>query len=365
MEGKAENPGAAVAVVIPSLNPDGKLSEYVAALRSLANWPIVIVDDGSDAAHAANFRSCMAIPGVTLLRHDVNKGKGRALKTAFTHLLEAAPELAGCVTCDSDGQHLPKDVMRCADALRSNPGALVLGCRTFGLDHVPFRSRFGNNTIRAFFALATGRRFSDTQTGLRAIPAGFMRELLGVAGERFDFETRMLLALGARPLVEVPIETVYLDGNKSSHFNPLRDSSRILGIVCAEIASRLWRFAAASLASFALDISLFAALHTWVFAELPRGRLALSVVLARVLSATFNYLANLRLVFGGGKSRHAPLKYAALAVALMAASYLLTKAALGMSPHAQAHVKATKALVDFLLFLASFGVQRLLVFSRR
>jgi dolichol-phosphate mannosyltransferase len=354
-----------IAIVIPSLNPDGNLPAYVAALRARTDWPILLVDDGSDAAHVPVFDACVAaVPGVTLLRHGVNRGKGRALKTAFAHLLAETPGLLGCVTCDSDGQHLPDDVLRCAEALRATPDALVLGCRVFGLSHVPFRSRFGNTTIRALFALATGRHFTDTQTGLRAISAPFMRELLGVAGERFDFETRMLLALGPRPLVEVPIETVYLDGNKSSHFNPLRDSMRILGIVCGHILSRLWRFTAASLASFALDIALFKLLHAVVLKDLGWGRLALSVGLARVASATFNYLANLHFVFGGMRARRSLAKYAALALCIVAASYALTAAALGASSFARGHVATTKAAIDLFLFLASYVVQRLCVFGR-
>lgn len=358
-------PSNDIAIVIPSLNPGDDLPSYVAALRALADWPIVLVNDGSDAERSPVFDKCAAAASdVTILRHDVNLGKGRALKTAFAHLLAEHPGLRGCVTCDSDGQHLPADVLRCADALRANPGALVLGCRVFGLSHVPLRSRFGNTTIRALLSLATGRRITDTQTGLRAIPAPFMRELLGVPGERFDFETRMLLALGDRPLAQIPIETVYIDGNKSSHFNPLRDSAHILGIVCGHILSRLWRFAAASFASFALDIALFKLLYAVILQDLPRCRLALSVGLARLASALFNYLVNLRLVFGGAASRRSLARYAALAVCIMAASYLLTALALGASDFARAHVATTKAAIDLALFLASFAVQRLFVFKK-
>lgn len=359
------SPSNGIAVVIPSLNPDDALLAYVKALRAKGDWPIVLVDDGSNAEHVSVFGKCVAAaPDVTLLRHATNLGKGRALKTAFAHLLAAQPELLGCVTCDSDGQHLPEDVFRCAGALMSNPDALVLGCRTFGLSRVPFRSRFGNTFIRAFFTLATGRRFLDTQTGLRAIPADFMRELLDVRGERFDYETRMLLALDRRPLIQLPIETVYLEGNKSSHFKPLRDSMHILSIVLGHIMMRLGRFVAASLSSCALDIVLFKIFHSFVFQDFRIGRLALSVGLARVVSATFNYLANLHFVFGGEKRRRSFAKYVLLAACIMAASYLLTAAALDLSQFARAHVVLAKAAVDVFLFLASFAVQRLFIFAR-
>lgn len=355
-----------IAIVIPALNPDERLPGYVAELRRGCDCPIVLVNDGSDAAHSAFFaESSAGTPDVAVLTHDVNKGKGRALKTAFGYLLGRYGDLAGCVTADADGQHLARDVFACIGALRENKEALVMGCRQFDMSHVPWRSRFGNKSIRLMFALATGLRFQDTQTGLRAIPASFMRQLLDCKGERFDFESRMLLAIGSRPLVQVPIETVYLEGNKSSHFSPLRDSARIFSIVSGGIFARLSRFIAASLCSFALDIALFWLFKERLFDGLAAGRLALSVALARVASATFNYLANLYFVFDGARARRSFLKYASLACAIMAASYLLLAAAVRFSAFARGHETLVKAAIDLVLFIASFAVQRLCIFSKR
>lgn len=358
--------GGTIAIVIPALNPDSRLPGYVAELRKGCDCPIVLVNDGSDAAHSAFFKEAAAgAQGVTILTHEVNKGKGRALKTAFGYLLGYYGDLAGCVTADADGQHLAADVFNCVSALRENPEALVLGCRRFELSHVPWRSRFGNRTIRFFFALATGHRFQDTQTGLRAIPASFMRQLLDCRGERFDFESRMLLAMGPRQLVQVPIETVYLEGNKSSHFSPLRDSIRIFSIVWGGIFARLSRFIAASLSSFALDIALFWLLKEKVFDGLPGGRLALSVALARVASSVFNYLVNLHFVFDGARTRRSFMKYAVLACCIMGASYLLLAAAVHFSPFARGHETLAKAAIDLVLFVASFAIQRLCIFAQR
>ena len=366
----APNAGIA-AIVIPALDPGRDLPAYCRALRAVTDAPILLVDDGSRPALASVFDECAAVPGVAFVRHGANRGKGRALKTAFRRLLDERPDLAGCVTADADGQHTPADVRRCLDALAAAPGALVLGCRTFTLGHVPWRSRFGNHFIRAFFRLATGRRFQDTQTGLRGIPAEFMGALLDVPGERFDFETRMLLALGDRPLAELPIETVYEAGNPTSHFNPLRDSARILSIVAAAALRRLAAFLVASLASFALDLALASVLYRHVFREAEHARLALSVGIARAVSLVFNYLANRRLVFAEGRDgvrrhafgRFAFGRYLLLAVALFGASYGLTKAAISLWPRVP--METHKAVVDFLLFFASFVVQRLFVFPRR
>ena len=355
-----------IAIVIPSLNPGGELPGYVASLRAMTDAPVVLVDDGSRKELKHIFRQCVsAVENVSLLTHEVNRGKGRALKTAFAHLLDTVPGLKGCVTCDSDGQHAPGDVLKCLGELEKEPGALVLGCRTFNLGHVPWKSRFGNNFMRALFRLATGCDFLDTQTGLRAIPADFMRELLGCPGERFEFETHMLLRINDRELIQLPIDTIYVDGNRETHFNPFGDSLKISSIIIAACLRKVAWFALASALSFGLDIGLFALLFHRVFNGVSSGRLFLSVATARAVSLVFNYACNRRYVFddarrGRTSNARAFGKYLALAGFIMAASYGLTSACHDAFP--KIALPAVKACVDFVLFLASYGFQRTLIF---
>ena len=356
------------AIVIPSLNPDKGLQGYVAALRAITDIPIVLVDDGSREDLKAIFRQCVAeVADVSLLTHDVNRGKGRALKTAFAHLLDTVPGLTGCVTCDSDGQHAPHDVLKCLNALKEEPDTLVLGCRTFNLEHVPWKSRFGNNSMRTLFRLATGSDFLDTQTGLRAIPAEFMRELLECPGERFEFETHMLLRLNGRKLLQVPIETLYVDGNRETHFDPFKDSLKITSIILVAWLRKLAKFTIASLLSFGVDLGLFTLLYYRVFNEGWFGRLFFSVAIARAISLVFNYSCNRYFVFGethGERSFNTRAfgKYLILAGFIMAASYGLTSACHAAFPRIA--IELVKVCVDFVLFLASYGVQRVMIFSR-
>lgn len=358
-----------VAIVIPALDPDDRLPGYVAALRAATDAPILLVDDGSGPAAAPVFdRAAAAATGVSVVRHDVNRGKGRALKTAFATLLEGSGAFAGCtgcVTADADGQHEVADVLACARALEEKPEALVLGCRRFDGPDVPWRSSFGNNWMRSLFRMATGRRFLDTQTGLRGIPASFMRELLDVPGERFEFESRMLVVLGGRELVQLPIRTVYEDGNKCSHFRPLVDSAKILRVLGRPLLLGAAAFTAASLASFGVDIGVFCLLRERVFREGAPARLFLCVAVARCVSVAFNYLCNRFVVFrpatarasGGGRSLP---RYLALAVVLLFLSWLLTKC--GAAAFPSVSVPVVKAVVDLALFIASYAVQRAFVF---
>lgn len=214
-----------IIVVIPAYEPDDSLIGLIERLGADFDR-FIVVDDGSKTADAT-FECVAGMPGVTLLRHEVNRGKGAALKTAFAKVIADFPDAAGVVTVDADGQHLPEDVANVAKATRENPGRYTLGVRAFS-GNVPLRSRFGNAWSRYFFFLLTGVMIYDTQTGLRGMPRDLLPELVAMPGDRYEYEMRMLVAAARKKLkpVQIQIKTVYLNDNKASHFNPIRDSLR-------------------------------------------------------------------------------------------------------------------------------------------
>ena len=183
-----------VSVVLPSLDPDEKLTQVIDGLLEYGFSDIVLVNDGSKPENLHYFEDAARLhPEIHLLTHEVNRGKGAALKTAFTYVLSNRPESRGVVTVDGDNQHHPADTRACAEAMLSS-GHAVLGCRDFTLPDVPPRSRFGNHTTSLVFKIFCGMTISDTQTGLRAIPIKYLPTLNEVYGDRFEYETNMLLA---------------------------------------------------------------------------------------------------------------------------------------------------------------------------
>ena len=228
-------------VIIPAYQPGPELEALVKALLSGGDTDVIIVDDGSSPDHAGIFSALKTLPRVHLLKHPVNLGKGQALKTAFAYFLNKFPErIPGVITADADGQHLPADIAAVRDSLCGNSAALCLGTRKFkGV--VPVRSLFGNTMTRMVFRVFSGKAVSDTQTGLRGIPRAFLPRLLSVGANGYSFELEMLLLAvrsGIR-IIEVPIETVYLPGNTTSHFNPFLDSIRIYSVFLRFAASAL------------------------------------------------------------------------------------------------------------------------------
>ena len=226
-------------VVLPSLNPNEKFDRVVDGLREAGFQRILIVDDGSDERHRAHFQRAEAFPECSVIRHEVNKGKGRALKDGFTAVLKLFPDTEGVITIDGDGQHLTEDIIACGNRMLEEGNKIILGCRDFDLPGVPPRSVAGNKTTSRMFRMY-GITLSDTQTGLRAIPARFLSRFTAIEGERFEYETNMLLKMKRRGIdfVEQAIETVYEDENAGSHYNAVKDSWRIFKIMVKDLLRR-------------------------------------------------------------------------------------------------------------------------------
>jgi len=214
-------------ILIPCYQPDTKLLALVRALRGPdPAQRIVLVDDGSGPGYTHLFDAARGA-GCDVLRYPQNHGKGIALKRGLTLIATAHPG-EDVVCADCDGQHTPADIRAVGAALDEHPQSIVLGARQFVGD-VPARSRYGNALARLLFAAITGRRLQDTQTGLRGYPAALLGWLQAIPGERYEYELEVLLAASRADLavVEVPIETLYLDDNRSSHFRLPWDPIRV------------------------------------------------------------------------------------------------------------------------------------------
>ena len=344
-----------LAAIVPSLNPDERFCEVVTGLIEIGFGCVYIVDDGSGPEYEHIFAGALLRPEVVLVRHEVNCGKGRALKSAMKLYLEQCEgEYIGVVTVDGDGQHSPQDSLSVGKRLIENPEALVLGVRDFDDKSVPARSAFGNKFTRNIMWALSGVKVSDTQTGLRAISNDFARELLDVQGERYEFETNMLLQASKLriPILEEPIGTIYIDDNSASHYRPLVDSARIMALIL--------KFVLSSILSAGVDYLAFC-IFEYLFAYLPAGgRLFVTIAAARIISALFNFVINKKIVFQSKEqTSRAMLRYGILALAMFLCSYGGTYLLSEILP---LPAPLAKPLVDTILFLISFKIQRRWIF---
>ena len=345
-------------IVIPALNPGESLIGYVDTLLAHGYPSILVVDDGSRNDCRFIFDAIEKKDGCEVLRHDVNMGKGRALKDAMIRYLERSC-FDGIITADSDGQHTHEDVARVAAALSEDRDTLVLGSRDFDAENVPPKSKFGNKCTVIALKLFIGGNVRDTQTGLRGIPDSMVRQFSTLPGDRFEYETQMLIDAihsGYR-ITEVPIETVYINDNSETHFHPVIDSFKIYRV----ILGTFFRYLLSSLSSFLVDYGIFCGM---IFAL---GKTTLTqtkavwtaTIVARICSSLFNYTVNKKVVF---KSRRGPatlaMYYLLCVIQMSLSAGLVSLIGAGGFP-----VQIAKIIVDTLLFIISFRVQKMLIFK--
>ena len=341
-----------IILLIPAYAPGGTLPDLVGRAYR-AGLETVVVDDGSGPEFSAVFAACT--PYARVLAHPHNCGKGRALKTGLGYIRECYRGDYIVVTADADGQHRLEDARRTAQEARLHPEALVLGSRTLGRS-APCRSRLGGAASRLGYQVCTGLRLQDTQTGLRAFSIGLVGWLTGIPGERYEYEMNMLLACARDrvPIREVEIETVYLDGNRASHFRPLRDSCRVYG--------ELVKFALSSFASFLADYGLYS-LFCLLLAGWGTLGLCCANAAARIFSASLNFTLNRQLVFcsrerlGAAAARYSLLAAVVLAGNTLLLGLLVTR--LGINRF------AAKLAVEAIFFFFSWMMQHFVVFPRR
>ncbi len=349
-----------VTVIVPSLDPDEKLIKVVTGLEEIGFNDIIVVNDGSRKERLSNFPDPDVHTSCTVLTHEVNKGKGAALKTAFKYFMENRPDRLGVITVDGDNQHKPKDVLSCAEKMLETDN-LVLGVRDFSLPHVPKRSRYGNRITSGVFRLCCGMKISDTQTGLRAFPASTLEAMCEISGDRFEYETNMLLALSSYgiKLSEVPIETVYIEENQTSHFRPVRDSLRVYSLIL--------KFIASSTAAALIDHLVFFILNL-IFNRFPIPySLIISMAAARCISSVTNFILNKKTVFkNSGNTFKTIVKYYILAVPMLLISCVGIKYMTSLLGITSAFLTTLiKIVIEGILFILSFRIQREWVFTSK
>ncbi|MCR5784470.1 MAG: bifunctional glycosyltransferase family 2/GtrA family protein [Eubacterium sp.] len=331
--------------LIPAYEPDFSLLNLVYELND-NNFDIIVVDDGSGKKYSPIFNACQSVAAV--ISYPDNKGKGTALKTGLIYIRENFIGPYVVVTVDSDGQHKVKDVINVCEEAAKHPESLVLGSRKFDND-VPLRSKFGNTVTRFVYRITSGMKVYDTQTGLRAFSQSLISRLCEIEGERYEYEMNVLMnfAKENRNIKEVWIETVYIEDNKSSHFNTIKDSWKIY--------KEILKFSASSFLSFLLDYGLYC---LFFFIS---GQIFFANITARLFSASFNYSFNKKLVF---KSKRSFWKSAVGYILLAVAILFFNTVILTILTESGVNIYLAKVLTEAVMFIVSYTVQHFIIFKK-
>lgn len=339
-------------ILIPCYNPDELIMDAFIKELGKKFQNIVFVNDGCNHVHDEYFKKLEK--KYPVVKHYINYGKGRGIKNGLNYILNHYPDCKAIITADCDGQHSVEDITKMYKATLKNPKALILGTRDFDDPKVPFKSRYGNKITRNVFKIFVGLAITDTQTGLRGMSRNVAEAMLTISGERYEYETNVLIACKTEdiPIVEVPIETIYIEDNRTSHFNPIKDSIMIYKLFI--------KYIVVAISSFFIDIvlfSLFLMAYNKIGIIYP---IVASTVTARVLSSIYNYFINAKLVFKK-MNKLSILKYFLLVfvqmwVSAFAVSWICK--AIPINPI------LLKVVVDTFIFIINFIIQREFIFKK-
>lgn len=352
-------------IIIPAYNPTEK---FVALMRgvSAAFKYIIVVNDGSKSECDEIFATIKTEnPCVTFIDHEVNMGKGAALKTAFSHYKNSPvyEETYGFVTADCDGQHTVEDMLMLAGELAAeHDRTLHMGSRDLNSPDMPPRSKAGNKITAFMFRYLYGVKLRDTQSGLRAFSKDLTDWLLDVKGDRFEYEMNVLIKSkdGGVHIAEHTVATLY-EKNHTSHFRSFKDSWRVMSTLMAGLT----HFLIAAIAAAAFDLGLFS-LFDYVILDgklSPSLVILISTVVSRAVSSIVNFMVNRFLTFGGKRISKASLfRYYTLWLVQMLASY---GAVYGLSTLFGGGDVVVKLFVDLILSLMSYKIQQVWVFRKK
>ena len=345
-------------ILIPSFEPDKKFINYVQQLKNYFS-SIVVVNDGSKAEYQPIFDSINQYDEVQVIGYNTNKGKGYALKHGYKYINDTIHDYSGIITVDCDGQHLVEDVYQIAEQLNQNNNHLIFGCRDFTQKHVPFKSRIGNTITSILIFILYGKWLSDTQTGLRAFKKELTPFMLEIPGERFEYETQVLISAIQQDIQisTYPIQTIYENNNAGTHYQVLEDSKRISKVLFGQIT----RFLSSSLLCSLIDI-----ISCWILLDLFSNisnaflKISIATCIARIISMLCNFIFNKKFVFKTNTNQIAIIKYLVLALTLIILSSCFVYL---FSNLLHINAKVAKPIVDSLLFIFSYNIQKTWVFK--
>lgn len=340
-------------ILIPCYNPDEEIMDTFIKELGKKYQNIVFIDDGCSKEHEAYFKKLEK--KYPVIKHYKNYGKGRGIKNGLNYILNNYPDCKSIITADCDGQHSIQDITKVYKETLENQNSLVLGTRNFDDENVPFKSRYGNKITRNVFKIFVGLSISDTQTGLRGMSRNVAEAMLSISGERYEYETNVLIACKTEdiPIVEVPIETIYIEENRTSHFNPIKDSIMIYKLFI--------KYIIVALSSFFIDIllfSLFLIAYDKIGVIYP---IVVATLTARILSSIYNYFINAKLVFKK-MNKLSIIKYFLLVFIQM---WVSAFAVAGICKVIPVNPVALKIVVDTFIFVINFIIQREFIFNKK
>jgi glycosyltransferase involved in cell wall biosynthesis len=221
-------------VIIPCKNLEHEVGDVVKGVLDLdLELDIVVVNDGSTDGTSQTARAA----GAHVLEHEVNQGKGAALKTGFEYAVEKGYDAV--ITMDGDGQHDPSAIPDFLDAVDKCDADVIVGTRMHAVGDMPRLRQWTNRTTSRVVSFLARQKIPDSQSGYRLIKVKVLRDVVkSFVTTKYDTESELLIRAARRGYrtAAVGIKSIYT--GTVSHINPFVDTLRFVRLVGR---SMFWR----------------------------------------------------------------------------------------------------------------------------
>jgi len=210
-------------VIIPTYNNDKTLASVIDRVLKYTDQVIVVNDGCTDST----IEILKSYDQIEVLTHEVNQGKGLALRNGFKKAVELGFRYV--ITIDSDGQHKPEELPEFIKKIEEEPDSLIVGARNMEQSSVPGKSSFGHKFSNFWYKVETGIDLPDTQSGYRLYPVRLLDGMKFLT-PKYEFEIEVIVRAAWKGInvTHVPVSVYYAPvETRVSHFRPFQDFTRV------------------------------------------------------------------------------------------------------------------------------------------
>ena len=228
-------------IIIPFFNHGAAFEKTAPKLKNI-NYPILLINDGSDNENTKILKNVCKKYGFLYEENAKNGGKGAAVKTGlnwaikngYTHALQV----------DADGQHDLNDIDDFFKMSKENPNSIICGQPLYD-KNAPKSRLYGRKVTNFWVWIETfGKLKLDTMCGFRVYPLSLMKSVLpAIWFNRMGFDIEILVKsfLNDIPIVEKSTKVIY-QSDGVSHFRPFKDNVEISCVHTCLCIYSIWKF---------------------------------------------------------------------------------------------------------------------------
>lgn len=323
-------------ILMPVYNPSERIVNYVKKLKE-NNYQVVLINDGSKSEYHSLFEKM--VHDCKIISYPLFKGKGYAIKKGIHYIKEHLQDKKGIIILENE-----------YDLMHINHIRTLINKNLQKMCVVHHK---GKRFLTKLFSMIYNKEFIDVDSELFGFSMNYLDQMMAVDENCYEVQSLIQSVQNNQEIEEIQLE------NKQQPFHLKNKTIQVLYVIFLHLI----RFVSSSIISSVIDVLLawilLDVLKIWMTSDF--WRIALSSLIARVLSTIVNYVINKKYVFKGKvSSKQTAIRFLILTIVITILSTLFVYVA--SSLHIMSE-KLAKPVGDLLLFLLSYSAQTKWVFK--